>query len=217
MRARRKTDNPVLIADGRTPSEWHAGFKPVTKRMTYDDAYRVTRVEYLNPAGATLTTGTRTSDAWVDPFAAEDQNYSPRSPADPTTTGNPRPMPHAVLPTRVASPSACMRLATSARLVWVPPSTRAASSHEARSMRDSPRGSSWACPIGDASSALNPNGLHVARAVAQFRLETRASTALQYAAKSPRERAFASSGASVVTARVTADSTVFVMRSRSHS
>ncbi len=97
-----EADNPVLIADGRTPSEWPAGSKPVTKRMTYDDAYRVTRVEYLNPAGATLSTGNPTTDTWVDPFQAEDQNYSPRSPAAPTTTGNPRPMPHAVLPTRIA-------------------------------------------------------------------------------------------------------------------
>jgi hypothetical protein len=97
-----EADNPVLVADGRTPSEWPAGSKPVTKRMTYDDAYRVTRVEYLNPAGTTLSTGTRTTDAWVDPFAAEDANYSARSPADPTTTGNPRPMPHAALPTRIA-------------------------------------------------------------------------------------------------------------------
>ncbi len=95
-----EADNPVLIADGRTPSEWPAGSKPVTKRMTYDDAYRVTRVEYLNPAGASLTAGTPTTDTWVDPFAAEDANYSTRSPSDPTTTGNPRPMPHAALPTR---------------------------------------------------------------------------------------------------------------------
>ena len=46
---------------GRTASEWPAGSKPVTKRMTYDDAYRVTRVEYLNPNGASATAGTATT------------------------------------------------------------------------------------------------------------------------------------------------------------
>ena len=68
-----EADNPVLIADGRTAAEWPAGAKPVTKRMTYDDAYRVTRVEYLNPSGATMSAGTVTTDTWVDPFDAEDR------------------------------------------------------------------------------------------------------------------------------------------------
>jgi YD repeat-containing protein len=95
-----EADNPVLIADGRTASEWPAGAKPVTKRIRYDNAYRVTRVEYLNPSGATVTAGTPTADTWVDPFDAEDR-ATPLVTSASTATANPKPAPHAKLPARV--------------------------------------------------------------------------------------------------------------------
>ncbi len=54
--------NPTEIRDWRTPDEWPAGAKPVTRRMAYDDLNRVTRVDYEYPAG---------SDAWKSPHAAD--------------------------------------------------------------------------------------------------------------------------------------------------
>jgi RHS repeat-associated protein len=56
--------NPTEIRDWRNPSEWPAGAAPVTRKIQYDDLYRVSRVDYAFPAGL---------DTWVDPFAAEDQ------------------------------------------------------------------------------------------------------------------------------------------------
>lgn len=43
--------NPTEIRDWRTAEEWPAGAKPVTRRMEYDDLYRVTRVDYEYPGG----------------------------------------------------------------------------------------------------------------------------------------------------------------------
>ncbi|HVY31615.1 MAG TPA: toxin TcdB middle/N-terminal domain-containing protein [Polyangiaceae bacterium] len=43
--------NPTEIRDWRTPDEWPAGAKPVSRRMEYDDLYRVTRVDYEYPGG----------------------------------------------------------------------------------------------------------------------------------------------------------------------
>src|SRR5256885_1689786 len=39
-------DNPIEIRDWRTPSDWPAGAKPVSRKIDYDDLYRVTRVDY---------------------------------------------------------------------------------------------------------------------------------------------------------------------------
>jgi RHS repeat-associated protein len=55
-------NNPTEIRDWRTADEWPAGAKPVSRRMEYDDLYRVTRVDYEYPNG---------SDAWTSPFAAD--------------------------------------------------------------------------------------------------------------------------------------------------
>jgi RHS repeat-associated protein len=54
--------NPTEIRDWRTPEEWPDGAKPVSRRMEYDDLYRVTRVDYEYPRG---------KDKWTSPFAAE--------------------------------------------------------------------------------------------------------------------------------------------------
>jgi RHS repeat-associated protein len=64
-------DNPTEIHDWRIADEWPNGAKPVTRKMQYDDLYRVTRVDYQQTGGA---------DSWVSPFAAEnkDENPDPR-------------------------------------------------------------------------------------------------------------------------------------------
>lgn len=54
--------NPTEIRDWRIPEEWPDGAKPVSRRMEYDDLYRVTRVDYEYPRG---------SDKFVSPFASE--------------------------------------------------------------------------------------------------------------------------------------------------
>ncbi len=56
-------DDPVEIQDWRSPGEWPAGTQPVSRRMVYDDLYRVTRVDYLYPGGK--------SDPWTSPFDLE--------------------------------------------------------------------------------------------------------------------------------------------------
>jgi RHS repeat-associated protein len=56
-------NNPVEIRDQRVPSEWPAGAQPVSRKMQYDDLYRLTRIDY------TYSTG---DDAWTSPFAAEE-------------------------------------------------------------------------------------------------------------------------------------------------
>jgi RHS repeat-associated protein len=60
-------DNPVEIHDWRNDAVWPDGAKPVTRKMQYDDLYRVTRVDYAYSNG---------SDNWVSPFAFEDQSGS---------------------------------------------------------------------------------------------------------------------------------------------
>ena len=59
-----RVGNPIEIRDWRTSDEWPAGAKPVTRKMKYDDLYRVVQVDYQFPDGW---------DHWVDPFAAEAQ------------------------------------------------------------------------------------------------------------------------------------------------
>ena len=54
--------NPTEIRDWRSPDEWPASAKPVTRRMEYDDLNRVTRVDYEYPGGF---------DAWKSPNAAD--------------------------------------------------------------------------------------------------------------------------------------------------
>jgi RHS repeat-associated protein len=55
-------DNPTEIRDWRKPADWPAGAKPVTRKIEYDDLYRVTKVEYQYSTG---------DDNWVSPFYAE--------------------------------------------------------------------------------------------------------------------------------------------------
>jgi RHS repeat-associated protein len=55
-------NNPTEIRDWRIPEEWPAGAKPVTRKMQYDDLYRLTRIEYEYSTG---------DDAWTSPFAAD--------------------------------------------------------------------------------------------------------------------------------------------------
>jgi RHS repeat-associated protein len=54
--------NPTEIRDWRTPEEWPDGAKPSTRRMEYDDLYRVTRVDHEYPGGF---------DKATSPLAAE--------------------------------------------------------------------------------------------------------------------------------------------------
>ncbi|MCA9598569.1 MAG: DUF2380 domain-containing protein [Myxococcales bacterium] len=55
-------NNPVEIRDWRIPDEWPSGAKPVTRKIQYDDLYRVRRVDYQYTAG---------DDTWKSPFEAE--------------------------------------------------------------------------------------------------------------------------------------------------
>ncbi len=65
-------DNPTEIRDWRMPEEWPAGAKPVTKKVKYDDLYRVTQVDYQYAAG---------DDTWVSPF--EHENTTADAELDP--------------------------------------------------------------------------------------------------------------------------------------
>jgi RHS repeat-associated protein len=65
-----RVGNPVEIRDWRTPSEWPEGAKPVTRKMAYDDLYRLVRIDYQYAAGA---------DPWTDPYdAPQDVGAMPR-------------------------------------------------------------------------------------------------------------------------------------------
>jgi RHS repeat-associated protein len=66
-----EVDNPIEIDDHRLPDEWPAGAQPVSRKMQYDDLYRLTRIDYLYAGG---------TDAWTSPFDAEDRGINP----DPT-------------------------------------------------------------------------------------------------------------------------------------
>ena len=54
--------NPTEIRDYRSPDEWPAGAKPLTKKIQYDDLYRATRIDYQAAGG---------TDVWTSPFAPE--------------------------------------------------------------------------------------------------------------------------------------------------
>ena len=54
--------NPTKIQDNRTAAEWPAGALPVSQTIQYDDAYRVSQVDYGYPS---------TDDTWVSPHAAD--------------------------------------------------------------------------------------------------------------------------------------------------
>ena len=58
-----RVGNLTSIRDWRLPQEWPAGAEPVSRTVAYDDAYRVTQVQYSYPNG---------SDSWASPFAPED-------------------------------------------------------------------------------------------------------------------------------------------------
>ena len=57
-----EVSNPVEIRDHRIADEWPVKAKPVTRKVQYDDLYRVKRVDYEYPGG---------SDQWQSPFAKE--------------------------------------------------------------------------------------------------------------------------------------------------
>jgi RHS repeat-associated protein len=82
-------DNPIEIDDWRNPAEWPAGAKPVTRKITYDDLYRVTKVDYVYPGA---------SDSWTSPFDAEDNALS----SDPRRA---QPSPHVSFSNRVVQQS----------------------------------------------------------------------------------------------------------------
>jgi RHS repeat-associated protein len=81
-------DNPTEIHDWRLASEWPEGAKPVSKKIQYDDLYRVSQVDYTYPGG---------SDAWVSPFDAEDRAGSEGA-RDPRRA---KPSPHVAFDKRV--------------------------------------------------------------------------------------------------------------------
>jgi RHS repeat-associated protein len=69
-------NNPTEIRDWRIADEWPAGAKPVTRKIQYDDLYRVKRLDYEYAAG---------DDDWTSPFASElagssDPRRAPPSP-----------------------------------------------------------------------------------------------------------------------------------------
>jgi len=55
------------IRDWRMADEWPGGAKPVTRKMRYDDLYRLVQMSYEYADG---------SDSWTDPYAAEQQAAS---------------------------------------------------------------------------------------------------------------------------------------------
>jgi len=57
-----RVGNPVEVRDWRDPEEWPTGAKPVTRKMQYDDLYRLSRIDYQQVGG---------EDPWKDPYAAE--------------------------------------------------------------------------------------------------------------------------------------------------
>jgi RHS repeat-associated protein len=57
-----RVGNPVEVRDWRDPEEWPTGAKPVTRKLQYDDLYRLSRIDYQQVGG---------EDAWIDPYAAE--------------------------------------------------------------------------------------------------------------------------------------------------
>lgn len=70
--------NITEITDYRIAEEWPDAAKPVTRKLEYDDLYRLTRATYQYSGG---------TDAWTSPYEAENNN-------DPSVEGQPRPSPH---------------------------------------------------------------------------------------------------------------------------
>jgi len=68
-------DNPTEIRDWRLVDEWPAGAKPVTRKIQYDDLYRVAQVDYQYAGG---------DDAWTSPFAAENAGETDPRRAQPS-------------------------------------------------------------------------------------------------------------------------------------
>jgi RHS repeat-associated protein len=79
-------DNPVEIQDHRLASEWPSGAKPASRKIHYDDVYRVTKVEHLYAAS---------DDTWVSPFTSENAGA-----IDPRRA---KPSPHVAFAKRVLS------------------------------------------------------------------------------------------------------------------
>ena len=71
-------DNPVELRDWRAVGEWPSGAKPVTRKVQYDDLYRVSQVDYQYSKG---------DDTWTDPFDNEDTGAN-------TDTRRAAPSPH---------------------------------------------------------------------------------------------------------------------------
>ncbi|MCB9610148.1 MAG: hypothetical protein H6716_26410 [Polyangiaceae bacterium] len=76
--------NPTEIRDWRLPEEWPGGAQPVTQKVTYDDLYRATRVDYQHPEGR---------DTWTSPFDHENAG-------DNDDTRRSKPAPHVAFDTR---------------------------------------------------------------------------------------------------------------------
>jgi RHS repeat-associated protein len=81
-------DNPTEIRDWRKPADWSPGAKPVTRKVEYDDLYRVTKVGYQYSAG---------DDTWVSPFEAENNGTGGAA----TDTRMAKPSPHVLFDKRV--------------------------------------------------------------------------------------------------------------------
>jgi len=77
--------NPVELRDWREASEWPAGSKPTTKKIEYDDLYRVRRMDYLYATSTGM-------DSWKSPFEQENNENPLATPAPDTRRA--RPVPH---------------------------------------------------------------------------------------------------------------------------
>ncbi len=80
-----EVDNPTEIHDWRDPSAWPVGAKPVSRKIAYDDLYRVNRVDYEYAGG---------TDPWTDPYAPETNGTA-------TDTHLAKPSPHVKFDSRV--------------------------------------------------------------------------------------------------------------------
>jgi RHS repeat-associated protein len=67
-----RAGNPTEIRDWRMPDEWESGAKPVSRKMEYDDLYRLKRIDYQHTGG---------DATWVDPFHAETQDLTRPQPS----------------------------------------------------------------------------------------------------------------------------------------
>jgi RHS repeat-associated protein len=76
--------NPTEIRDYRSPEDWPAGTKPLTKKIQYDDLYRATRIDYQPSSGP---------EPWSSPYAAEL--------AGQTDTRRAQPAPHVAFDSRL--------------------------------------------------------------------------------------------------------------------